>query len=182
MNSIKIGSFNVRGIHNQEKRLKIFKYLKETNFGAVLLQETHSTIKDESLWQTQWGGKIVFSHGTSQSKGVTTLFKNKVNFKVNYPGNQDKHGRLVSVEIIVEGKKFRIFNIYAPNEDSPSFFYDLGELLHAARDEAFIIGGDFNLVLDVKKDKYGGKQEQYKPNAHKVLSQVIEQFQLCDLW
>ena len=48
-------------------------------------------------------------------------------------------------------------NIYAPNEDDPNFFqFFFSDHLLSFKCEEIIIGGDFNIVLDVKKDKRSG--------------------------
>ena len=60
---------------NSPKIRKIFNYLTKHSSpkSIIFLQETHSTEKAESVWTNQWGcgrGSILFSHGTSGSKGV----------------------------------------------------------------------------------------------------------------
>lgn len=47
-------------------------------------------------------------------------------------------------------------NIYAPNEDNPAFFEDLFNRLSDFNCDDIVIGGDFNLVFDLEKDKKGG--------------------------
>ena len=37
---------------------------------GYFLQETYSDVNDELIRQSEWGGKILFSHGTDHSKGV----------------------------------------------------------------------------------------------------------------
>ena len=48
-NNIKFISYNVRGIKNSDKRIKIFQYLKNKvdSNGVLFLQETQSCEKDE---------------------------------------------------------------------------------------------------------------------------------------
>lgn len=69
----KIISLNVRGIRDQTKRRSILTYLKEQKANFYFLQETYSDVNDELIWQSEWGGKILFSHGTDHSKGVFIL-------------------------------------------------------------------------------------------------------------
>lgn len=47
-------------------------------------------------------------------------------------------------------------NIYAPNEDNPAFFGDLFYRLSDFNCDDIVVGGDFNLVFDLEKDKKGG--------------------------
>ena len=43
-----------------------------------------------------------------------------------------------------------------PNEDDPTFFKQVFDHLHDFASKEILLGGDFNLVLDVKEDKKGG--------------------------
>ena len=44
-----------------------------------------------------------------------------------------------------------------------------------------IIGGDYNLVLDVEKDKKGGLAKTYK-NSLEVINSYCEDLDLIDVW
>ena len=55
-------------------------------------------------------------------------------------------------------------NIYAPNEDNPAFFEDLFYRLSDFNCDDIVIGGDFNLVFDLEKDKRGGFGETWVVN------------------
>ena len=70
MGDCKILSYNVKGLQNREKRIKIFNFCKEKGKnGIVMLQETHSSVKDEVKWENDWGADVFFNHGTSNSRG-----------------------------------------------------------------------------------------------------------------
>ena len=112
----------------------------------MLLQETHSTINDERLWQSEWGNKIIFSHGTSNSRGVAILFP-------SYDWQlldtcSDSSGRYLMVRVKIEDTEYIIVNIYAPTRDHRKeqleyITYVRSQLLQY-NDENIIIGGDFN--------------------------------------
>lgn len=80
----KIISLNVRGIRDQTKRRSIFTYLKDQKANFYFLQETYSDANDESIWQSEWGGKILFSHGTHHSKGICILLDPTINSNVEF--------------------------------------------------------------------------------------------------
>ena len=48
---------------------KIYNFMKKhtSNKALVCLQETHSTPKNEKLFEYRWRGNVLFSHGTSSS-------------------------------------------------------------------------------------------------------------------
>lgn len=124
----------------------------------MLLQETHSTKESAQLWETEWGGKVFFSHGTSNSKGVMTLVNPNLSFKVEQCIS-DKNGRFIILDSFIDETRFVIVNIYAPNDANQqmTFFKDNQDLLAAFTQENIIIVGDFNCALSVKGKK-GGSQ------------------------
>ena len=71
-----------------------------------------------------------------------------------------------------------ICNIYAPNKDDPAFFEAVFNEILSFRCDEIILGGDFNLVLDIFKDKKGGV-----PTTHSNSLKVLKSFQdNLDIW
>ena len=66
--TLSIVSNNVKGLRGTLKRQKIFTFFSDLNSNFTCLQETHSDTTCESKWRGEWGGNIVFSHGTSNSR------------------------------------------------------------------------------------------------------------------
>ena len=75
MDSLKILSYNCRGLNNKRKRFDLLTLFKEKHADIVCLQETHFIEDIEKDIYSEWGGKCYFSHGKSNSKGVAILFK-----------------------------------------------------------------------------------------------------------
>jgi len=89
---------------------------------VISLQETHSCSTDEKLWS----GKIFYSHGTTNSKGVAVLFKNSLKYELGMV-KRDTEGRYLLIEIKFDSKVLVIGNIYAHNKDEHNFLdYLLG--------------------------------------------------------
>ena len=86
----KLLSLNVRGIRSSTKRKTLFSWLAERKYDIVFLEETYSTIDIESVWRTQWQGKLYFSHGSNHSCGVMILVGDDLDFKLNLAGSDDK--------------------------------------------------------------------------------------------
>ena len=80
--SLRFASLNVRGINNFRKRRSAFAWCKKQKVGLIFLQETHSTENHESQWMRDWGSQILFSHGSSDARGVAVLFKRGLNIKI----------------------------------------------------------------------------------------------------
>ena len=56
--SIRITSFNVRGLRNKVKRQRVFNLLKTKYKGIIYLQETHTQLGDETVWENEWHGEV----------------------------------------------------------------------------------------------------------------------------
>ena len=120
-------------------------------------------------WKSAWAYKALFSCFAGNSSGVCILFN--INFKFDILKTfSDASGRYIVCDIRADKKFFTLANIYAPNEDYPTFFKQGFDHLHDFVCEEIILGGDFNLVLDFKEDKKGGLPRTYQ-NALKIIQQ-----------
>ena len=77
-------SMNAQGYN---KRPKVFNFMEKhtSSKGTIFMQETHSLKTCENIRTDQFGcgnNHIVFSHGTSDSRGVLTAFREAI--KSNY--------------------------------------------------------------------------------------------------
>ena len=104
-------TLNVRGLRNVRKRKCIFERSKGM---ITCIQETHSTEKDEGEWTREWGGKIIFSHGTIQSAGVAILIPNDIEVGEI---DRDNEGRIVKVAINIVNEWVDVISVYAPTGD-----------------------------------------------------------------
>ena len=65
-------------IKEWQKRGAIFNWLRSKGSDIIFLQETHCHLRKERYKRgKEWNGKSLWSMGTSHSKGVTILFKEK---------------------------------------------------------------------------------------------------------
>ena len=76
--SLKLSTFNCRGMQDFVKRRKIFHYMRSIDSDIILLQETHSSINDEKFWKNQWGEHAWFCSHSSNSRGAAILIRNSV--------------------------------------------------------------------------------------------------------
>ena len=156
MSNITISSLNVQGLGNNDKQREIFQWLRKKTFSIYMLQEVHCTERSFDIWATEWGYTAFFSGIASNKAGVAILFSNNFTFKV-LRQICDKEGRYIIIDLEVSELILTICNIYTPNKDDPIFFQNIREQMIMFRCEEIILGGDFNLVMDVKKDKKGRK-------------------------
>ena len=118
---LNIACFNVNGLRQNLKRKSIFYHLKNKKVDIILLQETHFSITEETLWQYEWRGKIMFGHGNSNSKGTAILIRQSFACEV-ITTYADSKGRFLLTEIEINDKNLVICKVYAPNKDDPNFF------------------------------------------------------------
>ena len=176
---VKIVSQNVRGLRQEFKRKALLLHLRAKG-EVVCMQETHFDLEMDSQIKLEWGSKNCFySHGTSASRGVAILIDRKSEIKILGSFN-DENGRIVGINYEEGGKKFILVNIYAPNNDDPSFFLKVFKLLEEYEGKR-IITGDFNLVLNSEIDRTMGSSSNYE-NAAEVIRNYMEDTMMCDIW
>ena len=179
-NYLNILSLNVKGIRARDKRLKLFKWFSgKHKADIVFLQETHSTASDENTWAEEWGGKIYFSHGETNAKGVCIMIKNT---HIIHNVHFDTSGRYIMIDISMNERRFTLFNIYAPNQDDPNFIKDIINVLELQPNHDRIIGGDFNSVMDNTMDKKGGASKHANRNMKHTLISYVNEADLVDIW
>ena len=155
MDKVKIITNNVRGLAEYSKRRNCFHYYHIKMYDIILLQETHFQKKHEKLISMQWGSKVWNSYGTNLARGVSVLFKKGLNYEVHNVIT-DEEGHYILLYSTLNKRKVLIGNVYAPNTDDPVFFRNLFKDIERFTPQYTIIGGDFNLVLDLNVDKQGG--------------------------
>lgn len=111
MSSLKGISLNVNGLLADAKRRAIFARVRKENYDFVLLQETHASLEKEALWQAEWGGRIYFSNGRSNSRGVMTMFPRNSDFLIS-DSYSDDQGRLLVLQLKKDDCIYTLGNVY----------------------------------------------------------------------
>ena len=176
--SLSITSINVRGLRNKEKCKAIFDYYRSRS-DILCIQESHSEINDERIWENEWGGKVYFCHGSTNSRGCMMCIK-RSNFMPEVKKiKMSTDGRYICCDMLYAGTTFNLINVYAPNKDSPGFFE---EMLHCSEDfsEKKVIIGDFNLTLNISLDRKNSVQNNHK--AAEFIKNYMDTNMLEDVW
>ena len=179
MSSLKILSLNVRVLRNAGKRKAIFSYLKNQKASIFCLQETFSKKDDEQIWTSEWGGKIIFSHGTEHARGVCLMVNPNSFFQVESV-EIDQEGRFIVAKL---DEDLSIVNIYAPTDyrRQPAFIRTLSQLLMSKTNlSKVIIAGDWNTGLS-KLDKSGGLPWK-ETNYRNALVNLMKELNLTDIY
>ena len=159
------------------KRRAIFQTYR-VNADILILQETHSSQEFEKIWENEWGGVAFFSHGSTNARGVAVFVakshKNRIKNIQPIEG-----GRLIIFDYVEQGQIVTIAAIYAPNIDTPQYFKQIAEVLREKSVNKVLIG-DFNLVLDVEKDRLNTYNNNNK--SKEVIEDMMDEFCLREVW
>ena len=113
----------INGFGDFKARKRYFDFMLKEKKDIILLQETHSTEKDESVWRNEVRSEIIFSHGTSMSRGVCIILRKTPDIKL-LDSVKDAKGRFFLVKVEVNKKMYAISNVYAPtNEKDQVVFF-----------------------------------------------------------
>ena len=144
-----------------------------------MLQETHSSEDDEKIWTSEWGGRALFSHGTTAARGTCILFKKSFFCNITEI-DCDTGGRYIICKIETQsGMCLTLCSVYAPNTDCPVFFQTLENKLSEYTSPKLVIG-DFNLVINTSIDRYNSSYNN--PRALQAMKSLIKTFNLEDTW
>ena len=71
MDKLQFISVNARGLNTNEKRIKLYDWLRDSNIDIAILQETHYVEKNEIIYNARWFGKSIHNYSDSTfSRGV----------------------------------------------------------------------------------------------------------------
>ena len=180
-------TYNVRGLRDFKKRRKLFNYLKKhsSSQGIIFLQETHSTKEVEKFWKAQWGGQIMFSHGSNDSRGVLIAFREGLHFTVEKE-MKDSKGRILMLKSVIQNSKYLLINFYNANTeqqqvDTLNEVSSMLDQLDLDSEYKLIWGGDFNFYFDLSLEADGGKPSIKLMSLAKFES-IKQKLDLCDVW
>ena len=178
---ILIGSLNVRGLADVNKRRSVFNFIRENKIDIMFMQETHSSEKSVFMWESEVGGRIISSHGETNARGVIILISKRLQRKIKIDKTtKDTEGRWIITDITVDSKSYTLVNVYGPNEDDPEYFKKIIYELRNHECTNIVMGGDFNMVMDSDIDSVNRNPSHQR--AREVLLQLCEEFDMIDCW
>ena len=181
MDNLRIVTLNVRGLRGN-KRYSIYNWFKDNKFDICLVQESYCTKEFASEMKKGRNGELIHSYSNSEhSRGVCILFRKNLQYKIFLSTHCDKDGRLLIVNIDLNGVKYSICNEYYPNNISDRIKF-LSHIVTFVRTRALskynlCIGGDFNCVSTLI-DKASGNLDK----SSCVLDKVKNDLKLVDIW
>lgn len=124
MQELKISSWNVRGLNKLVKLKQVLDRIKQMKIDILFLQETHLLKDDTSRVSKRWPGQVFSASYSSHARGVMVLVHKLVPFQL-HKQHIDPRGRFIILNGSIVKAQVTLINIYAPNEDDPSFYQNL---------------------------------------------------------
>ena len=180
--SLKVCTFNVKGLVDSSKRQQLFHWLKLNKYSICLLQELHCQQQSYDVWKKEWGGEVYFSGNSSNSIGVGILINSNFAYAVKEYNNLID-GRMQSLKLSINEKDYLFLNIYAPNNptNTVNFLIKIEEFIISNDSETLIVGGDFNTVINTEYDKKHGNLTNNKKSREKI-NTIIQNNDINDIW
>ena len=114
---------NCRGLADRDKRVDILNKIRDEKISIACLQDVHLESWQKSTLRKEWNGHVELSAKTSASRGVAVLFSKNLEYSINKV-EADSNGSFLIIDVSIIGlPRLTLVNIYAPNKDSPQFFY-----------------------------------------------------------
>lgn len=151
MQGFNLITLNTNGLRLAPKWRAIFSRFRTLKADIIMLQETHSMSNDEKIWLAEWGGNGVFSHGRSNSKGVSILFSRGLDISITKT-IKGTEGRFLILQLLKGKDKITLVNVYAPTGNEANnqtlLLGKIRETLAELEIHNLFIGGDFNVKMD----------------------------------
>lgn len=145
----------------------------------IFLQETHLVENDINKVRSRWPGQVHSAFFSSHARGVIILIHKSIPFQLK---NKyiDPSGRYIILNGTIVSTQVSLICVYAPNGDDPSFYQNLF-LSISSYPGQYIIGGDFNCVLDPTQDRSTGIDTSHQ-QTRKIIKKFMSDLNLIDIW
>ena len=168
-------------MRDPKRRRLMFDYLSKQVYDIASLQGTRILNKRECLqWSAESRCKGLWSVGTIYSGGVGILICDPAKFEA-IKFDVDYDGRVCVCDLKFNGTPLRIVNVYVPTvgADRLEFLSNLDRYLLTSR--KIIMGGDFNFVLDVAMNRFGGNPSHGSIGSPEM-KRLLSRYHLVDIW
>ena len=179
-NNVRVLSANCQGLNNIKKRKDVLSYYKEKEANIICLQDTHLMESDIASIKEIWNNEVYICEGKSNSRGIIIILNNNFECEV-LTCKKDTNGNYLNLLLKLNTLTLNLITIYGPNNDSPSFFKEIADLLENQNADYTILCGDFNIALNNEMDTTNYKNVN-NPKAKKVLQDLMQEYNLSDMY
>lgn len=147
----------------------------------AFIQESHLSDSEHKKRKRSWASQVYYSsHSSGRRCGVAILVHSLLQFCMHSKFT-DKEGRIILVNGSICGVTISMLNIYAPNENIPTFIKKVNEFSMEKAKGIMLIGGDFNCVFSNRLDQ-NPPSRATPSGASQALNHMIEDVGLIDAW
>ena len=159
MLSMKVVSYNARGLGGGEKRVEIRRLVNEKYLFVLCIQETKMSVIDDWFIKSIWGDTpngFSYQPSMGASGGLVTVWDSTcvdVWCSVSFG-----HTLIIKGTVIQTGEQFFIVNVYAPCElvVKRALWERLTVFVNNNNDICLCVCGDFNYVRSIEERKGRG--------------------------
>uniref|UniRef100_A0A8C5PLK8 Endonuclease/exonuclease/phosphatase domain-containing protein n=1 Tax=Leptobrachium leishanense TaxID=445787 RepID=A0A8C5PLK8_9ANUR len=179
--SLKLLTYNVRGLNTPQKRTKILRELRAQKAAVAFIQETHFRGDSSPTLRDRFFPTGYFSSFTGgKSRGVAILLAREVPFKEK--GVQlDQNGRFLFIKGTIGDTLYTFASIYLPNKAQHRSLSIILRELSAFQEGTLVLAGDFNVALDPQLDTSTGTSSLPHTIASRM-RRVLDSYRLIDVW
>jgi exonuclease III len=168
---MKIISWNIRGLNGCSKKKMLRELILVETLDIVLLQETKCTSEDmDRLLPYCWRqGRAVSIDATGMAGGVSILWNtNAVLMEKFYT---TRWSIITEYKLIDSNKPRHLTSVYglASPRDKQAFLRSLRHLSNLTEHDRWILGGDFNIILQPGGKKKGDEDDWIKTPATSIV-------------
>ncbi|KAH6945318.1 hypothetical protein HPB50_007872 [Hyalomma asiaticum] len=181
MPTFKLATWNVRGFRDKSKQRDILSFAQAQGIDVLFIQEANfRSPLDVVAFRRDFRVDAFFSLTSSRACGVGVVFVSG-RFRQKSHCTFGADGRMIMLDVYIEGKRVRFINLYAPvtRSDTNSFFKDLHQFLLEPLPHVLL--GDFNCVVDSQRDVRGPGQGSSTYQA-KELVKILRHLSLTHVW
>ena len=182
--NLKVMSINIGGLNDRKKRRGVFRWIKQENIDICFIQESYGTQDWERIWKSEWDGNLFFANDGNHARSVLALIQPGLDIKIVNTFT-DGLGRVLLLDALMQDEWLSLINIYAPNaeESQVCFCSQLKKIMlqKVPTDNYVLLGGDFNIVMDLRTDARTSTSSNY----HRIISTlnyIKDYYQMQDIW
>lgn len=181
MATLKILTWNVRGLGDRAKRAAVLSHLKSQRAEISILVETHLAGQKQMCLKKPWVGWMYQAPHTSNSRGIAILVVKTVQFQLHNL-QSDPQGRSLFLHVTVGGLEFLLLAFYIPPPFQFAVVQTGLDFMAQYPSVPAIWTGDFNAVIAPHLDRISLANPTL-PTTHVTrFGKFLREFALTDTW
>jgi exonuclease III len=184
LSSINVNSMNVStlGTRNAKTYLKI-EGVTGKKPDVIFLCDVRANNRGDELEKlfrmTRNGNYCLYLNSTRNSRGVGIAVRRAIAHEVKKIVRDIRNENFILLDIELKGKRLTLGSVYGPNENNVNFFRELKSKLGDFGTNKWIVGGDFNTLLDMDRsienlDRLGAGRIPNKVNGEFINEWIAE--------